>query len=147
MSRKRCDGVKPVCGRCGRQPDRCKWPEGKPSRSGLINLRTGGRLEENLPHGKRDDKSDGDHTLKDGPGSNNVIGAHLPESLPAELQRLEQVRVRILESTRAYLGTKPELQVNTSETNSAQLRHSQGQRDLQESRAQARRSPDTMSDD
>jgi hypothetical protein len=102
-------------------------------------------LEENLPHEKCDDKSDGDHTLKDCPEGNNVAGVQLPESLPAELQRLEQVRARILESTRAYLGTKPELQVSTSETNAAHFRHSQEQRDLQESRAQARQLLDTMS--
>ncbi|KIX94485.1 uncharacterized protein Z520_09871 [Fonsecaea multimorphosa CBS 102226] len=40
---------------------------------------------------------------------------YMPESLPPGLQRLEQVRQRILQSTRSYLGTDPRLRVKAQE--------------------------------
>ncbi|KIW31851.1 uncharacterized protein PV07_03441 [Cladophialophora immunda] len=43
------------------------------------------------------------------------VDRHMPESLPPGAQRLEQVRQRVLQSTRAYLGTDPQLRVNAQE--------------------------------
>lgn len=36
LARKGCDGVKPVCDGCHRHPDRCIWPDGRPSRTELL---------------------------------------------------------------------------------------------------------------
>ena len=190
LSHRGCDSVKPVCGKCRKNPERCEWPDGKPSRSELIKLRMSERFDEDNPqHSTPDDDHSDAGTAEEGPTSNDMAGAQLAtsdrqvqgrsvplyqvfeqgerpiasvilmqqvpveqqpsRSLLPETQRLEQVRVRVLESTRAYLGTEPQVLANTQEprgsVGEAQNRHSQEQMDSQESSLQVRQDPDFKS--
>lgn len=130
--RRRCDGVKPVCGTCQspQTPKDCKYPTGNPSRSALIrslssdmmpdNVRTAGRrLESSNVFGapletvhvqvgsvlENQIMMQGVQTATTSTESQHLSTApRLRDNLSAELQRLEEIRVRILDSTRAYLG-------------------------------------------
>ncbi|KIW95089.1 uncharacterized protein Z519_03673 [Cladophialophora bantiana CBS 173.52] len=43
------------------------------------------------------------------------VDEQVPENLLLKMQRLEQTRMRVLETTRAYLGTNSQSRVNTQE--------------------------------
>ncbi|EXJ89903.1 hypothetical protein A1O3_02970 [Capronia epimyces CBS 606.96] len=38
VGRKGCDGTKPVCVNCRRRPERCRYPEGRPSRTQVLRM-------------------------------------------------------------------------------------------------------------
>ncbi|KIX06117.1 uncharacterized protein Z518_04091 [Rhinocladiella mackenziei CBS 650.93] len=187
VSRKGCDSVKPVCGNCRKNPERCEWPAGNPSRSGLTKLRMSRIFgEENLQHSTSDDDHNDAGTAEEGLTSSDMAGAQLatsdqqvrrrsvspfqvfeqdeqliarvilaqpcpvdqqaPRSLSPGMQRLEQVRVRVLESTRVYLGNDSQLPVNTQErrgiVGEAQNRQSQEQIDSQDNSPQVQQDSD-----
>ncbi|KIX09182.1 uncharacterized protein Z518_00261 [Rhinocladiella mackenziei CBS 650.93] len=144
-NRKGYESAKPVCGNCRKKPERCHWPVGNHSRSGLGELRISPRPNEDNP------QHSGINTVEEGSISNIVAGAQLTtnnalaqeelvplsqvfkqvertmssvvlrQQLPVEdqvpgyslqeMQRLDQVRVRVLEGTRVYLGYGPQLPV------------------------------------
>ncbi|EHY58465.1 hypothetical protein HRR81_007419 [Exophiala dermatitidis] len=165
LARKGCDGVKPVCGRCRRHPDRCVWPDGRPSRTQLLQMQAEQAEEEGeeeeeqgennaneheevaaegqgaapeqeelrgadaagvplrgdvVYNGYVDDIDDGPEVLARGqpvPGDGNHL-ARRALSQSSELR--EEVRLRVLASTRAYLGQGPEEGVGGEEAEEAE---------------------------
>ncbi|KIW85846.1 hypothetical protein Z517_01238 [Fonsecaea pedrosoi CBS 271.37] len=135
-SGKSCDGVKPVCGRCLRHQGSCAWPEDVVSARGSLNAARseisgesprrsfsggksmaeiqreirGGVMPKNLSGGQDHQQSMPNVTMP----PNLSVDRHMPESLP-DAMRLEQIRQRVLQSTRAYLGTDPRLHQNAQE--------------------------------
>jgi len=88
LSRKGCDGVKPFCGRCKNNKERCKWPEGNPSRSGL-RLMMERSDQQNRPH----NTPDNDHNavgIDEGRLASDDISGAQPVTNDGQVQLLEQ---------------------------------------------------------
>ncbi|EXJ71748.1 uncharacterized protein A1O5_05558 [Cladophialophora psammophila CBS 110553] len=77
------------------------------------------------------------------------VDEQVPENLPPEMQRLEQTRMRVLETTRAYLGTNFQLRVNTQErrgdVSESQVCQSQGRTGVEGSSTQVPQKSDPKS--
>lgn len=107
---KGCDSAKPVCGRCHKSPERCKWPEGNPSRTGLRELLSSERVNKENAQGEAPDGDGNGVGSAEETSTSNATGTQLVirgEQVEAGTIQLCQLVTQVGPSTTTVVLSQP----------------------------------------